>query len=183
MNYKIGDILFTRDQISARVVEIAEEISKDFIKENIGQELFVVGILKGSAIFVADLVRALGHDIDVRMDFMVISSYGSDTKSSGVVRIIKDLDTYIENKNVIIVEDIIDTGLTMSYLLSILERRSPASIKVCTLLNKEERRKVPVSIDYCGFNIPDKFVIGYGLDYSGKWRHLPDIRIAEPVRI
>jgi hypoxanthine phosphoribosyltransferase len=181
MNYKIGDILFTKDQVSARVIEIADDIKKDFLKNHTGQELLVVGILKGSAIFVADLVRAIGHDIDVRMDFMVISSYGSDTKSSGVVRIIKDLDTYIENKNVIIVEDIIDTGLTMSYLLSILQRRAPASLKVCSLLNKEERRKVPVLIDYCGFEIPDKFVIGYGLDYSGKWRHLPDIRIAEPV--
>lgn len=181
MNYKIGDILFTRDQISARVTELSEDIRKDFIEYHAGQELLMVGILKGSAIFVADLVRAIGHDIDVRMDFMVISSYGSDTESSGVVRIIKDLDVYIENKNVIIVEDIIDTGLTMSYLLSILQRRAPASLKVCSLLNKEERRKVPVSIDYCGFEIPDKFVIGYGLDYSGKWRHLPDICIAEPV--
>jgi len=181
MNYKIGDILFTKDQISARVLEIADEIRRDFLKDHAGQELLVVGILKGSAIFVADLVRDIGSDIDVRMDFMVISSYGSDTKSSGVVRIIKDLDTYIENKNVMIIEDIIDTGLTMSYLLSILQRRAPASLKVCTLLNKEERRKVPVLIDYCGFEIPDKFVIGYGLDYSGKWRHLPDIRVAEPV--
>jgi len=181
MNYKIGDILFTKEQISARVVEIADEIRKDFIENHAGQELLVVGILKGSAIFIADLVRAIGKEIDVRLDFMVISSYGSDTKSSGVVRIIKDLDTYIENKNVIIVEDIIDTGLTMSYLLSILQRRAPYSLKVCSLLNKEERRKVPVLIDFCGFEIPDKFVIGYGLDYSGKWRHLPDIRIAEPV--
>jgi len=181
MNYKIGDILFTRDQISTRVIEIAEEIRKDYLKNHAGQELIIVSILKGSAIFVADLVRALGNDIDVRMDFMVISSYGSDTKSSGVVRIIKDLDTYIENKNVVIVEDIIDTGLTMSYLLSILQKRGPASLKVCSLLNKEERRKVPVLIDYCGFEIPDKFIIGYGLDYSGKWRHLPDICVAEQI--
>jgi hypoxanthine phosphoribosyltransferase len=181
MNYKIGKILITRDQISARVIEIAEEIRKDFIENNAGQELIFVGILKGSAIFVADLVRAVGDDIDVRMDFMALSSYGSDTKSSGVVRIIKDLDIYIEGKNVIIVEDIIDTGLTMSYLLSILQRREPTSLKVCSLLNKEKRRKTHVKIDYCGFEIPDEFVIGYGLDYSGKWRHLSDICIAEPV--
>jgi hypoxanthine phosphoribosyltransferase len=179
MNYRIGDILFTKDQIMARVVEIARDISRDFI--DAGNELLMVGVLKGSAIFLADLARAIGHDIDVRIDFMVISSYGSGTKSSGVVRIIKDLDAYIENKNVIIVEDIIDTGLTMSCLMSILERRSPANLKVCSLLNKEERRKVPVSIDYCGFGIPDKFVVGYGLDYSGKWRHLPDIHVAELV--
>ena len=181
MNYRIGDILITRDQISSRVIELAEEIRKDFLKDHTGQELIFAGILKGSAIFVADLVRAMGYDIDIRMDFMALSSYGSDTKSSGVVRIIKDLDTYIESKNVIIVEDIIDTGLTMSYLLSILQRRAPASLKVCSLLNKEERRKVSVSIDYCGFEIPDEFVIGYGLDYSGKWRHLPDIHVAVPV--
>ena len=181
MNYKIGNILITRDRISARIVEIAEEIRKDFAKTHTGEELIFAGILKGSVVFIADLVRAMGHDIDVRMDFMVLSSYGSGTESSGVVRIIKDLDTYIEGKNVIIVEDIIDTGLTMSYLLSILQRRGAASLKVCSLLNKEERRKVPVKIDYCGFEIPDEFVIGYGLDYSGMWRHLADIHIAEPI--
>jgi hypoxanthine phosphoribosyltransferase len=142
-----------------------------------------VGILKGSVVFLADLIRAIGKDIDIRIDFMVISSYGLDAESSGVVRIIKDLDTHIENKNVIIVEDIIDTGLTMQYLLDILKRRAPMSLKVCSLLNKEERRKVHVPIDYCGFEIPDKFVVGYGLDYSGKWRHLADICEALPVSI
>jgi len=128
MNYRIGSILISRDRIAARVLEIAEEIRKDLAENHAGQEILFVGILKGSAIFVADLVRAMGPDIDVRMDFMVLSSYGSDTKSSGVVRIIKDLDTYIEGKNVIIVEDIIDTGLTMSYLFGILQRRGPASL-------------------------------------------------------
>ena len=182
MNYKIGNTLITKDRISARVAEIAGEIRKDFLTEiNAGQELLFAGILKGSAIFIADLVRAMGHDVDVRLDFMVLSSYGSDTKSSGVVRIMKDLDTYIEGKNVIIVEDIIDTGLTMSYLLSILEMRGPASLKVCSLLNKQERRKTPVLIDYCGFEIPDEFVVGYGLDCSGRWRHLPDICVVVPA--
>ena len=181
MNYRIGDILITRNRISDRVIELAEEIRKDLTENKSGLELLITGILKGSVIFVADLVRAIGQDVDVRMDFMVLSSYGSDTKSSGVVRIKKDLDTYIEGKNVLIVEDIIDSGLTMSYLLSILQIRGPASLKVCSLLNKEERRKVPVAIDYCGFEIPDEFVVGYGLDYSGRWRHLPDIHIAVPV--
>ena len=181
MNYRVGDILITRDQISARVNEIAEDIRKNLAENKNGQELLVAGILKGAVVFIADLVRAIGRDVDVRMDFMALSSYGSDTKSSGIVRIVKDLDTYIEGKNVLIVEDIIDTGLTMSYLLSILQRRGPANLKVCSLLNKEGRRKVPVVVDYCGFEIPDEFVVGYGLDYSGRWRHLPDIHVAVPV--
>lgn len=178
MNYKVGEILFTEERISERVNAIAEQIKKDFRHGDGGQEIVVLGILKGCTLFMADLVRAIGETLDVRMDFMVLSSYGTDSKSSGVVRILKDLDAPIEGKNVIIVEDIIDTGLTMSYLLSILEQRKPACLKICSLLNKEERRKVPVRLDYLGFEIPDAFVVGYGLDYAGKWRHLRDIRIA-----
>lgn len=181
MSYKVGGVLFTEQQITERVNAISDEIKRDFVRDDGGQEILMLGILKGCTIFMADLVRAIGDALDVRMDFMVLSSYGADSRSSGVVRILKDLDSGIEGKHVIIVEDIIDTGLTMSYLLNILEQRKPASIKVCALLDKTERRKVPVSVDYCGFEIPDAFVIGYGLDYAGKWRQLRDIRTAIPV--
>lgn len=177
MNYRVGRVLFTKNEISNRVAEIASDIRREFS----GQEVLLLGILKGCVIFISDLARAIGPEVDVRLDFMVLSSYGADTKSSGVVRIVKDLDTYIEGKNVIIVEDIVDTGLTMSYLLSILEQRKPASLKVCSLLNKGERRKVKVQLDYCGFEIPDEFVIGYGLDCAAKWRALSDICIVEPT--
>lgn len=181
MSYKVGEVLFSEKQIAARVEAIAKQIKHDYASRNGKHEIIMLGILKGCAIFMADLVRAIGDSLDVRMDFMVLSSYGADSKSSGVVRILKDLDSAIEGKDVIIVEDIIDTGLTMSYLLNILEQRKPASLKVCSLLNKQERRKVPVALDYCGFEIPDAFVVGYGLDYAGKWRQLRDIRTAVPV--
>lgn len=173
--YKIGKALYPKEQISKRVKELADKILQD----TQGKELLVVGILNGSAIFLSDLVRCLPADLDVKIDFMSISSYGEAAKSSGVVRILKDIGSDIKGKNVLIVEDIIDTGLTLSYLLALLRARNPASLRTCVLLDKNERREVVVDVDYCGFVIPDFFVVGYGLDCGGKWRHLPDICTVE----
>ncbi|MBQ6772565.1 MAG: hypoxanthine phosphoribosyltransferase [Synergistaceae bacterium] len=173
MAYKLGDVLISREDISKRVKEIARQIVNDTGKDN---SVILVGILTGAAIFLTDLVREMPEDMDVRFDFMSVASYGDSTTSSGVVRIFHDLKNSIEGKNVIIVEDIIDTGLTLSHLLDILKSRNPASLKVCVLLDKYERRKTEVKVDYCGFRIPDKFVVGYGLDYASKWRHLKDIK-------
>lgn len=125
----------------------------------------------------SDLVRTVPPSVDVLLDFMAVSSYGDSTKTSGIVRIVKDLDVSIKDKNVLIVEDIVDTGLTLSYLVKMMWERQPRSVRVCALLDKEERRKVHVDVDYKGFSIPDEFVVGYGLDYGGKWRHLPAVHI------
>ena len=173
MAYKLGDVLISRTEISKRVKEIAAQIVNDTGKDN---SVILVGILTGAAIFLTDLVREMPEDMDVRFDFMSVASYGDNTTSSGVVRIFHYLKNSIEGKNVIIVEDIIDSGLTLSHLLDILKSRNPASLKVCVLLDKYERRKTEVKVDYCGFRIPDKFVVGYGLDYASKWRHLKDIK-------
>ena len=162
-------ILVSSEQIEQKVKEIGKEITEDYK----GKELMLVGILKGAAIFMADLARSI--EIPVTMDFMAVSSYGSSTKSSGVVRIIKDLDSNIEGKHILIVEDIIDTGLTLNYITDNLNKRGASSVKICTLLDKPERRKVDVPVDYRGFVIPDEFVIGYGIDYAEKYRNLPDI--------
>lgn len=174
-NYRIGKALYSKEQILERVREMTAEI----VKDTRGQELLVVGILNGAAIFLSDLVRLMPADLDVKIDFMSISSYGEAAKSSGVVRILKDIGSDIKGKNVLIVEDIIDTGLTLSYLLSLLRARGPASLRTCVLLDKNDRREVPVDVDYRGFVIPDLFVVGYGLDCGGKWRHLPDIRTVD----
>lgn len=173
MAYKLGEVIISRETIARRVKEIADEITKDTGENN---SLVVVGILTGAAFFLTALVRELPESMDVEVDFMSVSSYGDNTTSSGVVRIFHDLKHSIEGKNVLVVEDIIDTGLTLSHLLEILKGRHPASLKVCTLLDKYERRKTEVKVDYCGFRIPDKFVVGYGLDAGGKWRHLKDIK-------
>lgn len=173
MPYKIGEVIISRDTIARRVKELADQIAADTGHEN---NLVVVGILTGAAFFLTDLVRELPEEMDVRVDFMSVASYGDDTQSSGVVRIFHDLKSNIEGKNVLVVEDIVDSGLTLSHLLKLLEGRHPASLKVCVLLDKYERRKTEVNVDYCGFRIPDKFVVGYGLDYAGKWRHLKDIK-------
>lgn len=162
-------ILVSSEQIEQKVKEIGKEITEDYK----GKELMLVGILKGAAIFMVDLARSI--EIPVTMDFMAVSSYGSSTKSSGVVRIIKDLDSNIEGKHILIVEDIIDTGLTLNYITDNLNKRGASSVKICTLLDKPERRKVDVPVDYRGFVIPDEFVIGYGIDYAEKYRNLPDI--------
>ena len=173
MTYKLGEVILSRDTIARRVKEMADEIAKDYKKDD---SVVVVGILTGAAFFLTDLVRELPEDMDVRVDFMSVASYGDGTQSSGVVRIFHDLKSSIESKHVIVVEDIVDSGLTLSHLLGLLSQRNPASLKVCVLLDKYERRKTEVKVDYCGFRIPDKFVVGYGLDYASKWRHLKDIK-------
>lgn len=164
-------ILITAEEISRRVKELGEEISRDYA----GKEILAVGILKGAAIFLADLVRCL--TVPVQLDFMAVSSYGASTESSGVVRILKDLEENIEGLDVLLVEDIVDTGLTLNYLRENLLTRNPASLKICTLLDKPSRRKVQVKVDYNGFVIPDEFVVGYGLDYNGRYRNLRDIMV------
>jgi len=164
-------ILFSKADIDNKVHELGSKISKDYA----GQDLLVVGILKGAAVFMADLIRAMS--INVSIDFMALSSYGASSKSTGVVRILKDLDKSIEGRHVLIVEDIVDTGLTMTYLLKILKARNPASVCICTMMDKPSRRKVDVPVDYNGFTIPDQFVVGYGLDYNEKYRYLPEIYV------
>lgn len=170
----IGERLLSEEEIGRRVRELGEEISRDYS----GRELVVVGILKGALIFMADLIRHIS--IPVTMDFVAVSSYGKATRSSGAVRILKDLDAPIEGKHVLIVEDIIDTGLTLAYLLENFRARRPRSVKVCTLLDKPGRRLVDVQSDYNGFEIPDKFVVGYGLDYAERYRNLPCIWVLKP---
>ncbi len=174
-DYRIGKVLYSRHQIAERVAALASEV----VADTESGELLVVGILNGAVFFLTDLVRHMPGTLDVRVDFMSVSSYGDDTKSSGTVRILRDIGSDIEGKHVLLVEDIIDTGLTLSYLLELLRTRRPASLRTCVLLDKNARREVPVPIDYCGFAIPDAFVVGYGLDCAGKWRHLPDIRDVE----
>ena len=167
----IEEILIPENQIQKKVEQLGEQISRDYQ----GKELFCIGVLRGAIIFLADLARFI--KVPMIIDFISISSYGISTESSGVVRILKDLDENIENRDVLIVEDIIDTGLTLDYLLRMLRSRKPASLKICTLLNKKERKKIDVPIDYCGFDIPDKFVVGYGLDYNGLYRNIPYILV------
>ncbi len=173
MNAPVKSVLLTEEQIRERVAELGAQITKDFE----GKEVVIVGVLKGSVVFLADLIRAI--NTPVTLDFISCSSYGASTESSGVVRILKDLDRSVEGKHVIVVEDIVDTGTTLSHLIGNLKARKAASVKVATLLNKPERRKVDLHVDYNGFNIPDYFVIGYGLDYAEQFRHLPFIGILE----
>lgn len=177
--YKLGEVIMPREVIAKRVKELADQIAKDLNK----QEVLVVGILTGASLFLTDLVREMPEDMDVRIDFMSVSSYMQDTTTSGVVRILHDIKTSIEGKNVLVVEDIIDSGLTLNYLLKLLQSRKPTILKTCVLLDKPSRRKTEVKVDYVGFEIPDEFVVGYGLDYAGKWRHLKDIRNVNVVEI
>lgn len=170
------ELLLTKEQIAARVREMGEEITRDY--DGMEGELVLVGILKGAIVFFSDLIREI--DLPLSMDFMAISSYGSATKSSGVVRILKDLDKDIVGKHVLVVEDIIDSGLTLSFLKDNLLSRGAASLKICTLLDKPERRRVDLHVDYAGFQIPDEFVVGYGLDYAETYRNLPDIGVLRP---
>lgn len=169
-------MLLTKEQIAARVRELGAQITNDY--EDADGDLVLVGILKGAVVFFADLIREI--DLPLSMDFMAISSYGSATKSSGVVRIMKDLDKDIVGKHVLVVEDIIDSGLTLSFLKENLLSRGAASLRICTLLDKPERRKVDLHVDYAGFQIPDEFVVGYGLDYAEVYRNLPDIGVLRP---
>ena len=173
--FKITKTMLIEEEIKARVAELGKQIEKDFE----GQDLLVVGILKGASVFVADLIRNI--NLDVNMDFMSVSSYGNAMESSGSVKILKDLDVDIKGKNVLIVEDIIDSGLTLSNLTKELGAREPKSLKICTLLDKPERRKADIPVDYVGFVIEDKFIVGYGIDYAEKYRNLPYIGIVEDV--
>jgi hypoxanthine phosphoribosyltransferase len=162
----IGETLVARDELQARIAELGKQISHDYA----GKELMLVGVLKGAVLFLADLMRHL--DIPCEIDFMAVSSYGSQTDSSGVVRILKDLDAPIKDRHVLIVEDIIDSGLTLQYLIRNLNAREPASLRACALLTKPERLRVDLSPHYVGFEISDRFAIGYGLDYAQKYRNL-----------
>ncbi len=168
-------VLVSREEIQKKTEELAQRISKDYE----GKDLLLVGVLKGGFMFLSDLSRAL--DIDVSLDFISVSSYGNSTVSSGVVRILKDIDYDITGKHILIVEDLIDTGLTLTYLKDLFAAKHCASVKVCTILDKPSRRKVPLEVDYQGIIIPDKFVIGYGLDYAEKYRNLPDVCVIEEL--
>lgn len=167
--------LISENELKDRVIALGNEISKDYE----GKTVCVICVLKGGVMFMVDLAKEI--KVPVTMDFMAVSSYGNETSSTGVVKIIKDLDESIEGKDVIIVEDIIDSGRTLSYLVQILKDRRPNSLKICTLLDKPERRVVDVKVDYVGFSIPDEFVVGYGLDYQQIYRNLPYIAIVEGV--
>jgi hypoxanthine phosphoribosyltransferase len=167
----IGEVLVESDALQRRVRELAAEVSEDYA----GKDLILIGVLKGAIFFVADFMRAL--DMQCEVDFMAVASYGSSTKSSGVVRILKDLDAAIEGRHVLIVEDIVDSGLTLQYLLRNLAGRNPASLEVCALLLKPSSRKVDMEPRYVGFEIPDKFVVGYGLDYAQRYRALPYVAV------
>ncbi len=167
-------MLITEEQIQTKVAELARQVDADYI----GKEILLVGVLKGAVMVMADLARAL--ETPVSMEFMAVSSYGSSTSSSGVVRILKDLDREIEGKHVLVVEDIIDSGLTLNWLLRNMRSRGPASVEVCALLRKPEAAKVDVPVKYVGFNIPSVFVVGYGLDYAERYRELPFVGRLRP---
>jgi hypoxanthine phosphoribosyltransferase len=168
---RVGEILVQPDDLAHRVRELGAEISRDYA----GKDVLLIGVLKGAVFFLADLMRQL--EVDCEVDFMAVSSYGSSTDSSGVVRILKDLDAAIEDRHVLIVEDIVDSGLTLSYLFRMLGARSPASLEVCALLTKPDRREVDMPIRYVGFEIPNKFAIGYGLDHAERYRNLPYVAV------
>ncbi len=169
----VGEILVQPDELTHRVRELAGEISSDYS----GQDLLLIGVLKGAVFFLSDLMRHL--EIDCEVDFMAVSSYGSSTDSSGIVRILKDLDAPIAGRDVLIVEDIVDSGLTLSYLFRMLRARNPATLEVCALLTKPERREVDLPIRYVGFEIPNRFAIGYGLDHAERFRNLPYVAVLE----
>lgn len=168
-------IFIPEEEVNQRIAEVAKQISKDYE----GKSVHLICILKGSIFFTCELAKRI--TVPVTLDFMSVSSYGDDTKSSGVVRLVKDLDHPLEDKEVLVIEDIIDSGRTLSYLLDILGKRNPKSLRLCTLLDKPDRRVMDVSVDYTCFNIPDEFVVGYGLDYAQKYRNLPYIGIVEFV--
>lgn len=168
---EIQKVLLDKEQIRQKVIELGTRISMDYKDK----EVILVGVLKGGCVFLADLMREI--KVPLEIDFISVSSYGNSSHSSGVVRIIKDVDIDVTGKNVIIVEDIVDSGLTLNYLKELFETRRPESVKICTILDKPSRRKVDIKIDYDGFEIPDEFVVGYGLDFAGKYRNLPDVCI------
>lgn len=170
----VKTVLYTREQLAEVVNRLGKAISEDYK----GRDVILVSVLKGAFVFMADLVRTI--DIPCEIDFMSVSSYGHGTQTSGSVKIIKDLDTNIDGKHVIVVEDILDSGVTLSHLVELLKSRNPASLAICTLLDKPDRRKAHVEVTYKGLSIPDEFVVGYGLDYAEKYRNLPDLCILKP---
>lgn len=176
MRDDLDEVLLTSEQIQARVGELGHQITADYA----GRSVLLVGVLKGALMFMVDLARAI--DLPVEVDFMAISSYGASTKSSGIVRILKDLDASIEGRDVLIVEDIVDSGLTLRYISENLSTRGPASIRICTLLYKKRVREVSVPLDYVGFEIEDRFVVGYGLDYAEIYRNLPYIGVLKSAK-
>lgn len=171
MRQDIQEVLFSEEELNKRIVELGAQITKDYE----GKSLVVIGILKGSNIFTSDLVRKI--NLPIKLDFMAVSSYGNATESTGVVKILKDLDKDIEGEHLLIVEDIVDSGLTLKYLKEVLLTRKPASIKICTLLDKPARRKENITPDYLGFTVPDEFIVGYGIDYAERYRNLPYIGV------
>ena len=173
MHPDVDHILFTEEEITAMVKRVGAQISEDYKDK----DLVLIAVLRGAVVFMGDLMRAI--DCPLAIDFMAVSSYGDGAKSSGIVRIVKDLDIDIKGRDVLIVEDILDSGITLNYLVNYLSMRNPASIRICTLLDKPDRRVVDVNVDYVGFVIPDEFVVGYGLDYDQKYRNLPYIGFVE----
>ncbi len=171
MHNDIQEVLLTEQMLKDKVAELGAQITRDYADK----EIFAIGILRGAVVFMADLIRAIERPVQI--DFMAVSSYGMQADSSGIVRILKDLDSSITGKHVLIIEDIIDSGQTLSYLIKNLSERKPASIRLCTLMNKPERRKVDLPVKYVGFEIPNEFVVGYGLDYAEKYRNLPYLGI------
>jgi hypoxanthine phosphoribosyltransferase len=170
----IEEILISEEQLRARIIELGQAITRDYQEKH----LLLLGTLKGAIPFIADLARAI--NLPLELDYMAVTSYGDSTQSSGVVRIIKDLEGPIERKHILIVEDIIDSGLTLHYLINLLLQRKPLSLRICSLLSKERERVHEIAVDYLGFSIPDKFVVGYGLDYAQRYRNLPYIGILKP---
>ena len=173
LTHGVGEILIDEETLASRVAELGAEVSADYV----GRDLLLIGVLKGAVFFMADLMRHL--TVPCEVDFMAISSYGDATDSSGIVRILKDLDINIEGRDVLVVEDIIDSGLTLSYLIRNLESREPASLEVCALLTKPSRREIDVPVRYVGFEIPNKFVVGYGLDFAERYRNLPYVGVLD----
>ncbi len=174
MHGDIQKVLLTSEEIQTKVIELGEQVTSDYQ----GKNLLLLGTLKGAVPFIADLARAINLPLEI--DYMAISSYGNSTQSSGVVRILKDLEGPVQNKHVLIVEDIVDSGLTLHYLMDVLRQRKPLSLRVCTLLDKQRERVKPVELNYTGFRIPNQFVVGYGLDYAQRYRNLPYIGILKP---
>ena len=174
MKDDIKKVLLSEEELRTRVSELGAQLSRDYE----GKNLLMVSVLKGSVVFMADLMRAISQPAEI--DFMVVSSYGSGVKSSGVVKIVKDLDINLQGKDILIVEDILDSGMTLDYIKGMLQDRNPASIRICTLLDKPARRKADLQADYVGFTVPDEFVVGYGLDYDERYRNLPYIGVLKP---
>ncbi len=170
----IAHVLVTEEQIQREIARLGRRLTEEYA----GKDLLLVGVLKGALMFMVDLARAI--DLPLTLDFMAVASYGASTQTSGIVRILKDLDSSIENKHVLVVEDIIDSGLTLNYILETLRTRNPASVRVCALLSKHDRRRVDVPIDYVCFDIPDEFVVGYGLDFDQIYRNLPFMGVLKP---